>query len=426
MPDHSRHFTLSKTLPLTGVLLGMLAGSVQAQIAPGVEASTIRGKVVCGYQGWFRCPGDPANMGWIHYSRRREITPQSLTFEMWPDMREMDKNERFAVPGFTYPDGTQAELFSSDNERTVLRHFEWMRDYGIDGVFLQHFVVDLPGQRSADRYTSRRRVLQHVLRAAEQTGRVWALTFDLAGTPNDRIFEAITSEWKRLVDENVTANPRYLHERGLPVVQIYGFYWQNEHNQMTAELAEKLIAFFKEPGPYQAFLAGGGDWDWRRRPDPAWQKFYRELGAYSPWNVGHAPKDKAGVRHAATYYWADDKRECEKAGVLWMPVVYPGFSWDNLQQKTPGSTNIPRRGGKFLWEQFHALSQLDVDTVYVAMFDEIDEGTAIFKVTSEPPTQAHFVGYEGLPSDWYLRLVGEGARLLKSRQPVPEEIPIKP
>ncbi len=43
------------------------------------------------------------------------------------------------------------------------------------------------------------------------------------------------------------------------------------------------------------------------------------------------------------------------------------------------------------------------------MFDEVDEGTAIFKVTSEPPTQAHFVGYEGLPSDWYLRLTGEGA-----------------
>jgi len=60
------------------------------------------------------------------------------------------------------------------------------------------------------------------------------------------------------------------------------------------------------------------------------------------------------------------------------------------------------------------------------MFDEVDEGTAILKVTSTPPTQAHFVGYEGLPSDWYLRLVGEGARRLKERLPVPSEIPIKP
>lgn len=48
------------------------------------------------------------------------------------------------------------------------------------------------------------------------------------------------------------------------------------------------------------------------------------------------------------------------------------------------------------------------------------------KVTSAPPIQGHFVGYEGLPSDWYLRLVGEGARLLKRGLPVPVAIPIRP
>ena len=79
-----------------------------------------------------------------------------------------------------------------------------------------------------------------------------------------------------------------------------------------------------------------------------------------------------------------------------------------------------------MWEQFHELSKLGVDTVYVAMFDEVDEGTAIFKVTSSPPTQAHFVGYEGLPRDWYLRLVGEGARMLRAKISIPAEIPIAP
>jgi hypothetical protein len=54
-----------------------------------------------------------------------------------------------------------------------------------------------------------------------------------------------------------------------------------------------------------------------------------------------------------------------------------------------------------LWEQLHTLSKLGVDSVYVAMFDEVDEGTAIFKVTSAPPRQGHFVGYDGLPSDWW-------------------------
>jgi len=58
--------------------------------------------------------------------------------------------------------------------------------------------------------------------------------------------------------------------------------------------------------------------------------------------------------------------------------------------------------------------------------DEVDEGTAVFKVTSSPPVQGHFVGFEGLPSDWYLRLAGEGASRLRQRQPIPLEIPIKP
>ncbi|MCX6924174.1 MAG: hypothetical protein NT154_13330 [Verrucomicrobia bacterium] len=120
------------------------------------------------------------------------------------------------------------------------------------------------------------------------------------------------------------------------------------------------------------------------------------------------------------------ERECEKHGMLWLPVIYSGFSWDNLKKLPPGRSLIPRCGGKFLWEQFHALSKLGVDSVCVAMFDEVDEGTAIFKVTNTPPTQGHYVTYEGFPSDWYLRLVGEGTRMLREKRVVPREVPIQP
>jgi hypothetical protein len=54
-----------------------------------VDATSLRGKVMCGYQGWFRCPDDAANMGWIHWSRdSRHIAPDLLTFELWPDMAD--------------------------------------------------------------------------------------------------------------------------------------------------------------------------------------------------------------------------------------------------------------------------------------------------------------------------------------------------
>ena len=110
----------------------------------------------------------------------------------------------------------------------------------------------------------------------------------------------------------------------------------------------------------------------------------------------------------------------------WLPVVYPGFNWDNLQRRPPGSSLIARRGGKFLWEQFHQLGELGVNAVYVAMFDEVDEGPAIFKITSTPPKQAHLVGLEGFPDDGYLRLTGEGARRLKNHEPIPAAIPTQP
>jgi len=384
---------------------------------------------MCGYQGWFRCPGDTADMGWIHWSHdARRIAPDLLCVEMWPDMSEYTAAERFPAPGFTHADGRQAHLFSSDNAATVRRHFEWMRDYGIDGAWLQHFLVDLPGglPQNLNRYPSRLRVLNHVREAAGKTGRAWALSYDIAGMPTDRVFDTLVGDWRKQVDDKVTQDPRYLHEGSRPVVQIWGFYHNNPHNRMTAELANRLIDFFRAPGPYSAFLVGGGDWNWRRNPDPKWHAFYRRFDAYVPWNIGNYVKDAAGDAHASMGYWAEDRRACDRYGVLWIPSVYPGFSWDNLRRKTPGTTIIPRRGGRFLWEQFHELAKLNVGTVYVAMFDEVDEGTAIFKVTSSPPTQGHFVGYEGLPSDWYLRLVGEGARMLRGKRPITAGIPIKP
>jgi len=46
------------------------------------------------------------------------------------------------------------------------------------------------------------------------------------------------------------------------------------------------------------------------------------------------------------------------------------------------------------------------------MFDEVDEGTAIFKCTNQPPV-GRFCTYEGYPSDHYLTLAGLAGRYLR-------------
>jgi len=408
-------------------ILPLLVVVSTARAGDPVDARSLRGKVLCGYQGWFRCPGDAMNAGWIHWSRdAKRITPATLTFEMWPDLADFPDRERYDAPGFTDAAGRTMQLFSSDDASTVLRHFGWMRDHGIDGVWLQHFVVDLPGGPAEKRYESRMRVLHHVRTAAQRTGRAWALAYDISAMPVERLFDTLTRDWKKLVDDGVTGDARYIHEGGRPAVEVWGFYLLNHETALTPSVANRIIDFFKAPGPYSAFLIGGGDWDWRRNSDPEWRRLLRRLDGYSPWNIGNFTRDAAGVQRAVTGYWAEDKAECERNGMLWLPVVYPGFSWDNLKGKPPGTSAIPRRGGKFLWEQFRELSRLGAGSVCVAMFDEVDEGTAIFKVSNTPPLQGHFVTYEGLPSDWYLRLVGEATRLLRAGRPVPEEIPLRP
>ena len=64
--------------------------------------------------------------------------------------------------------------------------------------------------------------------------------------------------------------------------------------------------------------------------------------------------------------------------------------------------------------------------VYQAMFDEVDEGTAIFKCTNEPPVgESPFLTYEGLPSDHYLWLVGKATKTIDGTEPVRDEIPTR-
>ena len=106
-----------------------------------------------------------------------------------------------------------------------------------------------------------------------------------------------------------------------------------------------------------------------------------------------------------------------------MPTAFPGFSWDNLKRAKPGATAIARRRGEFYWRQFAIFRALGIRTVFVGMFDEVDEGTAIYKVTNQPPVDRHFVTYEGLPSDYYLRLTGAATRMIRGDAPLSERIP---
>jgi hypothetical protein len=334
---------------------------------------------------------------------------------MWPDMSELDDDEKYPARGFLNPDGKQASLFSSVNPKTVDRHFRWMKQYGIDGVFLQRFLVERHSS-SIDR------VLESVRQSARNHQRAYALCYDLTGMPDEKLFDTLVGDWKRMVDDKeITSDLSYLHHKGKPVLFVWGFY----SDRFSAKTADRIIDFFKGDSKYAVTLIGGCEWAWRTEQDAEWSRVFRRFDVISPWNVGNST-EVDGQKYATTNYWADDVAEATKHNVEYLPVIYPGFGWTNLKGKDSAKDELPRLGGDFFWKQFTAAADLHLQMAYVAMFDEVDEGTAVFKVTNSPPMPGTFKTYDQLPVDWYLRLTGEGTKLLRGEREYSVKIPIDP
>jgi hypothetical protein len=124
----------------------------------------------------------------------------------------------------------------------------------------------------------------------------------------------------------------------------------------------------------------------------------------------------------------EDMKWCQANNVAYVPCATPGFSWHNLSRggsdpKPPAS--IPRQKGRFYWMQLTTAINSGAGMIYVAMFDEVNEGTAIFKVSDNPPVGeiAKFVDLEGMPTDHYLWLTGEASRMLQGKKPVSFQMP---
>lgn len=390
-----------------------------------VDATNLDGKVLCGYQGWFNTPGDGTNFGFTHWGQGLNRPEGRFTVDMWPDVSEYADEDLAAVPGLKLPDGSPARLYSSFRKGPTLVHFKWMRQYGIDGVFLSRFVGE-----AADPNRSRHvnTVLANVREACHREGRVWALMLDLS-MGRRATTKTVMDDWKFLCDKvKVREDSRYLHHKKKPVVLLWGLGFKDR--PWTPKQAEELIDFFKNDPIYGGVhLIGGVDPHWRTlrgesRPDEEWAKVYRSFDAISPWDAGRY-RDNASMDRIRMSVWEGDLAELKGTGKGYMPTAFPGFSWDNLRKAKPGSTAIPRQKGEFYWRQFAIFKALGVRTVFVGMFDEVDEGTAIYKVADQTPVGKHFVTYEGLPTDWYLKLTGAATLMLRGDAPLSEKIPAK-
>jgi len=388
-----------------------------------VDRTTLHGKVMCGYQGWFTAEGDGAARGFHHWQGKDGFKPGSCNIDLWPDLSEFDKDERYPT-AFRHADGRVAEVFSSFNAKTVRRHFRWMKEYNIAGVFVQRFAAEVFHPSGLRHFNT---VLGHCREGARRFGRSYALMYDLSGMGVGQM-KQVMDDWKRLVDGmGITRDAAYQRHGGKPVVAVWGLGF-NDGRKYTLGEGTALVDFLKNDPRYGGctVMLGVPSW-WRTLerdsvPDPALHALIVKADIVSPWSVGRYGSPHAAREHAERV-WKPDITWCAQRGKEYLPVVFPGFSWHNMNPAAQPN-QIPRLGGAFLWEQFIQAKKAGASMVYQAMFDEVDEATAIFKCTNDPPVGASsFLTYEGLPSDHYLRLVGQAGRLLRGELPATAPVP---
>jgi len=387
----------------------------------------IVGKLTTGYQGWFSAKGDPSPIGgWVHWARGGQApnTGGNVTFDLYPDVSEYENLYETELPPLV--NGQPAKLFSSYDDQTVDKHFEWMRDYHIDNAALQRFGASASDEPNAWR-ENRDGVAAKVKSAAEKHGRKFYVMYDTSGLPDDKWAEAVKSDWTRNIIGNLklAESSAYARQDGKPVVCIWGIGFTDRPG--TAEEAIALIEWFKGQDLY---VIGGVPTRWRTSDvdsKPGFLNVYRRFHMISPWFVGRF----SGLRAADEFkeeVMEQDVLFAGNEGLDYQPVLWPGFCWVNLHAGPPNQ--IPRLHGDFMWRQAYNAVSLGLKTGYVAMFDEYDEATAIAKAAETAdlaPDGPYFLTLDadGVPvsSDFYLRLTGDINRMLQGEIPATEEHP---
>ena len=363
-----------------------------------------QGLVMAGYQGWHGTPGDGCSHNpeeaWPHYC---DVNNHPFVFEpgvlknsidLWPDITEYPMT--YEADGFTYQDGSQAKVYSSYDESTVNLHFKWMKDYNIDGVFMQRFVSQITSPSALDHSD---KVLASAMKASNEHARAISVMYDMVGmdgaTSADVIInDAAALKAKYNLDDRSKGQRYYLYHNGKPLIGLVSV--GQASAPYTIAQAQAVVDGLQALGfsimlGVPAYWRNPGDGDCVN--DSKITNLIKDADIIMPWLVGVYDYD--GTTESAVSSFSDyfsDRMEDRKIGsfvlskgdytqaadygVEYCPLVYAGFSDQNMH---PDHYVYDRHGGAFYWEQIYKNINKGAKMLYVAMFDEIDEGTAIYK-----------------------------------------------
>ena len=414
--------------------------------------------VLCGYQGWFAAGIDNTLERWSHWSKRGEPGPGNTAFELYPDLREYPQNALRQTGYGRLGNGQESRLFGSERDGVIKLHFEWMRDYGIDGVALQRF---LQPTRTPKNRGWRNAVAGEARRQAEAHDKTFYIMYDISGANWPATHPTVVEEIRDDVADQLVgtldlmSSPSHARQGGRPVVAIWGFGFPGK----KASVDEALATVNMLRDEFGCYVVLGVPYRWRDEKGdslPGWLPVYESADMLIPWAVGRykTPSELDGHINGI---WGPDKQFCDARGIDLQRVIFPGFAWSNLKsqqvlgvqnalsrhaevQAEPAPRNsIKRNQGDFLWAQAFQVAQYGT-SAFVAMFDEYDEATAIAKAAEDVsmlPVDEYFLTLDAdggnLPSDHYLWLTGELTKMIKDpsiampqRPDRPDPAPIDP
>ncbi len=393
--------------------------------------SEFTNKTVAGYQGWFRT-NDRYN-NWQHYdygAKEGDGTawPRQghISVDLYPYVWDYAESS-IAQTGFAnLGDGRPAKLYDSNTQNVIDTHFEWMREYGIDGAALQRFVGYVGGVI----YNNEDNQFCMIRRAAEANNRIFYVMYDISGGTQSAegispYVKDVEFDWVYNIEQNMklTSSPAYAAVGNRPVVCLWGLGVGGRPDR-TSDYIE-LIDFFHNRGCYVIIGTSGG---WRN--DGA-EKLaaYDKADMLSPWFVG-AFKWDVEIENNYKNSVKADVEWCNAHDVAYQTVIFSGFSWALWESAVPNY--FPRNAGEFFWYQAYLLKKLyNINYFYIAMFDEYDEGTAIAKMGSDYfdiPTDQYFVtnsadGY-WLSQDFQLRVAGAAIDMVKGNTELVRYCPV--
>lgn len=396
------------------ILLLFATSSLKAR--PAAVSNTLQGKVICGYQGWFNCYGDgsPVN-AWRHWSagslRMPDTKPAkgSLTFEAWPEVSEYPAECLYPTAFAPLGNGKPSRLFSSYHKEVIDLHFSWMQQYGIDGVALQRFL----GETKTNVYRRQRdSIAVNIMKASEKYSRIFYLMYDMSAS-DTAFFQSDLLHLEN--DLPIFSSPNYVHENGKPVICLWGFGFTHRPDEPLKSKA--IIRWLHDKGYY---VIGGVPTNWRTGTVDSYADYesvYKAFDMLSPWSVGRF-KNMAETDTFRIKYLEPDLAYCKSHHLAYQPVAFPGFAWSNWNGGPPNM--IARDKGNFMWHQIYNIKASGNDNLYIAMFDEYDEGTAIAKMADSYlsiPGNQYFLTSSAdgsyVSSDFYLRLTGKATQLMK-------------